>query len=159
MLAYRLFSNHEFKYLLHHKASNTNYFAKTLINFAVPCAQTITILLLCLSVFTIKIWWGCRFDQHITPSSTFMVTNQQINMVSWFNNIKTKACKGNKMKLMINSHRKKIFYKSVEAVYCLSHPFQIPAPFLPDAHPVMNISPSLPLSLSVLRQGDTECTE
>lgn len=38
-------------------------------------------------------------------------------------------------------------------------PSLIPAPFLPDAHRVMNISPSLSLTLCVLRQGDIECTE
>lgn len=39
--------------------------------------------------------------------------------------------------------------------YVLLHPSLIPAPFLPDAHPLMNIAPSI----SVLRQGDVDSTE
>lgn len=41
----------------------------------------------------------------------------------------------------------KIIYilQSAEAIYCLYHPFLILAPFLPDAHRVMNISSPPPL--------------
>lgn len=47
---------------------------------------------------------------NITSESTCMATNQQMEIVSWFKNIKSKVCKCNKIRLIIFRN---MFYRSI----------------------------------------------
>lgn len=133
---------------LRHKASCTNCFAH------IHALRLIS--LFCHAELTIKIWLLLFWPTH--NSKSCMVANQWTDTVPWFKNIKRRPVSITKWhKCLLVTDKTNISYRSVQAMYCLYHPFLFPAPFLLDAHPVMNIS--LSFSPSILGQGDIESNE